>query len=212
MRHNRTVCESGRRPGRPKVLHPARTTQALHPDRDHHRTRHRRPLPPGPALRLTGLARPLRDPAQHHRRPQRPHQRPRSRSPRPASPPPCPRHRRPVDLHRPAADGRQHPQDPRLAGPRRRRQGPHRPAGTPTASQPARLPPRRLTGTSSSPPDHLQPGGSAASQAGQQPHSRPAGPPRPGHTAASTDVRAWRHTKNQVTATVLSVSDRQFCR
>ena len=30
---------------------PARTTQALPPDRDHHRTGHRRPLPPGPPLR-----------------------------------------------------------------------------------------------------------------------------------------------------------------
>ena len=49
----------------------ARTTQALHPDRDHHRPRHRRPLPPGPALRQPGLARPLRHLAEHHRRPQR---------------------------------------------------------------------------------------------------------------------------------------------
>ena len=49
----------------------ARTAQDLHPDRDHHRPRHRRPLPPGPALRQPGLARPLRHLAQHHRRPQR---------------------------------------------------------------------------------------------------------------------------------------------
>ena len=33
-----------------------RTAQDLHPDRDHHRPRHRRPLPPGPALRQPGLA------------------------------------------------------------------------------------------------------------------------------------------------------------
>ena len=92
-------------------------------------------------------------------------QRPRPRSPRPARPPPRPRHRRPVDLHRAAADGRQHPQDPRLAGPDRPRQDPHHPAGTPAAGQPARLPPRRLTGTSS--PRHLD-------------TFRPAGQPRPG--------------------------------
>ena len=35
----------------------ARTAQDLHPDRDHHRPRHRRPLPPGPALRQPRLAR-----------------------------------------------------------------------------------------------------------------------------------------------------------
>ena len=49
----------------------ARTAQDLHPDRDHHRPGHRRPLPPGPALRQPGLARALRHLAQHHRRPQR---------------------------------------------------------------------------------------------------------------------------------------------
>ena len=76
-----------------------RTTQDLHPDRDHHRPGHRRPLPPGPALRQPGLARTLRHLAEHHRRPQRPGQRPRSRSPRPARPTPRPRHRRPVHLH-----------------------------------------------------------------------------------------------------------------
>ena len=37
-----------------------RTTQDLHPDRDHHRPRRRRPLPPGPALRQPGLAQDLR--------------------------------------------------------------------------------------------------------------------------------------------------------
>ena len=93
-----------------------------------------------------------------------------------------------------------------LAGPHRPRQDPHHPAGTAAAGQPARLPPRRLTGTSSPRHlDHRQPGGSAAPQAGQQPGSRPAGAPRPGHTAASAGVRARRHTKNKVTATVLSV-------
>ena len=152
---------------------PARTTQALHPDRDHHRPRCGRPLPPGPALRLTGLARPLCDPAQHHRRPQRLRQRHRPPGPRPARPAPCPRHRRPVGLHRPAANGRQHPQDPRLAGPHRPRQDPHHPAGTAAPVKPARLPPRRLTGTNSSRHlDHLQPGGSAAPQPGQQPRRR----------------------------------------
>ena len=77
-------------------------------------------------------------------------QRPRPRSPRPARPAPRPRHRRPVHLHRAAADGREHPQDPRLARPHRPRQGPHHPAGTAAPDQPARLPPRRLTGTAPS--------------------------------------------------------------
>jgi len=76
------------------------------------------------------------------------HTRPRLRSTRPARPPPRPRHRRTVDLHRPAAHGRQHPKDPRLARPHRPRQSPHHPAGTATPIKPARLPPRRLTGTS----------------------------------------------------------------
>ena len=44
----------GRAQGAPAA---ARTAQALPPDRDHHRPRHRRPLPPGPALRQPGLAR-----------------------------------------------------------------------------------------------------------------------------------------------------------
>ena len=91
----------------------------------------------------------LRHLAQHHRRPQRLRQRPSPPGPRPARPPPRPRHRRPVHLHRAAADGRQHPQDPRLAGTDRRRQGPHHPAGAAAPGQPPRLPPRRLTGTTS---------------------------------------------------------------
>ena len=119
------------RDGRAKVLQPPpEPPRICTPDRDHHRPRHRRPLPPGPALRQPGLAQDLRHLAQHHRRPQRLRQRPRPRSPRPARPAPRPRHRRPVGLHRAAADGRQHPQDPRLAGPDRPRQGPHHPAGT----------------------------------------------------------------------------------
>jgi hypothetical protein len=65
--------------------------------------------------------------------------------PRPARPPPRPRHRRPVPVHRAATDRRQHPQDPHLAGTRRRRQGRHRPAGTPTPGQPPRSPARPLT-------------------------------------------------------------------
>ena len=58
----------GRRQGAPAA---PRTAQDLPADRDHHRPRHRRPLPPGPALRQPRLARPLRHLAQHHRRPQR---------------------------------------------------------------------------------------------------------------------------------------------
>ena len=146
---------------------PARTAADLHPDSDHHRPGHRRPLPPGPALRQPRLARPLRHLAQHHRRPQRAHQRPRPRSPRRTRPPPGPRHRRPVHLHRTAADGRQHPQDPRLAGPHRPRQDPHHPARTTAAGQPPRPPPRRLTGINS--PRHLD----TVSPA-DQPRPRPA--------------------------------------
>ena len=137
------------RDGRAKVLQPPpEPPQDLHPDRDHHRPRHRRPLPPGPALRQPRLARALRHLAEHHRRPQRLRQRHRPPGPRPARPPPRPRHRRPVHLHRAAADRRQHPQDPRLAGPHRPRQDPHHPAGTAAPHQPARLPPRRLTARS----------------------------------------------------------------
>ena len=190
-----------------------RTAQDLHPDRDHHRAGHRRPLPPGPALRQPGLAQDLRHLAQHHRRPQRAHQRPRPRSPRPARPAPRPRHRRPVHLHRAAAHGRQHPQDPRLAGPHRPRQGPHHPPGTAAPDQPARLPPRRLTRTSS--PRHLdtsQPGRSATPQASPCPPNRPAATPGQAGQRPAPVSEPRRHTKKQVTATVLSVRHRQFCR
>ena len=122
-----------------------RTAADLPPDRDHHRARHRCPLPPGPALRQPRLARPVRHAAQHHRGPQRLRQRPRPPGPRPARPPPRPRHRRPVPVHRTAARRRQHPQDPRLAGTDRRRQNRHRQPGTAPPGQPPRLPPRRLT-------------------------------------------------------------------
>ena len=165
--------------GSPTSCNHRLTTQALHPDGDHHRSRHRRPEPPGPALRLPAW-RSLRHPAEHHRGPQRLRQKPRPPGPRPASPPPRPRHRRPVHVHRAAADRREHPQDPRLASPHRPRQGPHHPAGTAAAGQPARLPPRRLTSISNPRhPDHLQPGRSAAPQAGPQPRIRPAGLPGP---------------------------------
>ena len=195
------------RDGRPKVLQPppeppricTQTAITIAPDIG---ARYRQDLPYGsPAWHAT-----LRHLAQHHRRPQRLRQRPRPPSPRPARPAPRPRHRRPVDLHRAAADGRQHPQDPRLAGPDRPRQGPHHPAGTAAADQPARLPPRRLTRHSS--PRHLDtfsPAGQPRPRPARSTRNRPAGTPRPGHTAASAGVRARRHTKNQVTATVLSV-------
>jgi hypothetical protein len=183
----------------------ARTTQALHPDRDHHRSRHRRPLPPGPALRLTGLARPLYDPAQHHRGPQRLRQRHRPPSPRPARPPPRPRHRRPVHLHRAAADGRQHPQDPRLARPHRPRQGPHHPARTTAADQPARLPPRRLTATSS--PATLI----THSPAGQ-PHPRPASNPASAPPAPPGQATHQPAPMSDPTSTIRNRSPPQFCR
>ena len=136
------------RDGRAKALQPfntTRTAQDLPPDRDNHRPRHRRPLPPGPALRQPRLARPVRHAAQYHRGPQRLRQRPRPPGPRPARPLPRPRHRRPVPVHRAAADGRQHPQDPRLEGTDRRRQDRHRPPGTAPPDQPAQLPSRRIT-------------------------------------------------------------------
>ena len=155
-----------------------RTAQDLHPDRDHHRPGHRRPLPPGPALRQPRLAQDLRHLAQHHRRPQRLRQRPRPPGPRPARPAPRPRHRRPVPVHRAAADGRQHPQDPRLAGPHRPRQGPHHPPGTAPPFKPARLPPRRLTGTSSPRHlDHRHPGRSATPRPARSTRNRPAATP-----------------------------------
>jgi len=151
--HPRLICPLRQasltpRDGRPKVLQPppepprlcTQTAITIAPDVG---ARYRQDLPYGsPAWHARYAA------LQHHRRPQRLRQRHRPPGPRPASPPPCPRHRRPVDLHRAAADGRQHPQDPRLAGAHRPRQGPHHPARTTAADQPARLPPRRLTGTS----------------------------------------------------------------
>ena len=70
-----------------------------------------------------------------------------------------------------------HPQDPRLAGPHRPRQGPHHPPGTAAPDQPARLPPRRLTSTSS--PRHLD-------------TSNPAGQPR---------LKPARNTRNRPAAT-----------
>ena len=163
---------------------------------DHDPAQRRRPLPPGPPLRQHRLARPLRHLAQHHRRPQRLRQRPSPRSPRPACPTPCSRHRRPVDLHRAAADSRQHPQDPRLAGPDRPRQDPHHPARTTAPFKPARLPPRRLTRTSTHASSLITSTRAVShAQAGEQPRSRPAGAPRPGRTAISAGVRAPRHTK-----------------
>ncbi len=148
----------------------ARTAQDLPPDRDHHRPGHRRPLPPGPALRQPGLARVLRHLAEHHRRPQRPGQRYCSRSPGPARPTPRPRHRPPAGLHRAAAGGRQRAQDPRLAGPDRPRQGSHHPAGTAAAGQPARLPPRRPT--SAHPRRHRSSSPSRAKHAPRRPTAR----------------------------------------
>ena len=131
---------------------------------------HRRPLPPGPALRQPRLARPVRHLAQHHRGPQRLRQRPRPPGPRPARPPPRPRHRRPVPVHRAAARRRQHPQDPRLAGTDRPRQNRHHPPGTAPPDQPPRLPPRRLTPAQQPRHrDHHQPAGSSGTP--EQPDS-----------------------------------------
>ena len=208
--HPRLICPLRQaslspRDGRAKVLQPppeppricTQTAITIAPDIG---ARYRQDLPYG----QPGLAQDLRHLAQHHRGPQRLRQRPRPPGPRPARPAPRPRHRRPVHLHRAAADRRQHPQDPRLAGTHRPRQGPHHPAGTAPPLKPARLPPRRLTGQAA----HatlitVSPGGSAtpSQPAAPQPRRRP----RPGRTAASTDVRTRRHTKNQATATVLSV-------
>ena len=72
--------------------------------------------------------------------------------------------------------------------------------------QPARLPPRRLTAHSSPRHlDHHQPGRSATPQASPQHPQQARRHSRPGRTATSASVRARRHTKDQVTATVLSV-------
>ena len=185
---------------------PARTPQALPPDRDHHRPRHRRPLPPGPALRQPSLAQVLRHLAQHHRRPQRLRQRPSTRSPRAASTAPCPRHHRPIDLHCTAADGRQHPQDPRLAGTGPRRKGQHHPPGPAAPGQPPRLPPRRLTARSThSHHSPASPGQAATPRAVNSSATDPLAPRDQVSTATSTNVRPRHHTQRQVTARVLSV-------
>ena len=204
------------RDGRAKVLQPPpeppricrQTAITIAPDTG---ARYRQDLPYGsPAWHA-----PLRHLAQHHRRPQRAHQRPRPRSPRPARPAPRPRHRRPVHLHRAAADGRQHPQDPRLARPHRPRQGPHHPARTTAPDQPARLPPRRLTGTSS--PRHLdtyQPGRSATPQASPQHPQQARRHSRPSQTAIRAECQnpapyeksGHRHSSVGMTPPVLSVT------
>ncbi len=77
--------------------------------------------------------------------------------------------------------------------------------------RPGLVPDRRLTGKH---PASLiaSPGGQPPPQASRQPRICPVRAPRTGHTAASASIRARRHTKDQVTATVLSVQDRQFCR
>ena len=193
---------------------PARTPQALPADRDHHRPGHRRPLPPGPALRQPRLARPLRHLAEHHRRPQRLRQRPRPPGPRPARPPPRPRHRRPVDLHRTAADRRQHPQDPRLAGAHRQRQSPHHPPGTAAPSQPdATTSPTADRRSTPSATGHLHPAGQAAHASSSAGNS--ATPPAPA-TSSHGDQRHCqtpaRILKNRPPPAVLSVRHRQFCR
>jgi hypothetical protein len=202
------------RDGRPKVPQPPQepprlcrqTAITIAP-------RHRRPLPPGPPLRQRRLARPLRHLAQHHRRPQRLRQRPRPPGPCPARPPPRPRHRRPVDLHRAAADRRQHPQDPHLASAHRHRQSPHHPASTTAASQPQRLPPRRLTGAHPhAPPGHLHSAGQSTPCTGRQPGNRPPQAPEPAHTATRAICQTPARYSETVTGTVLSVQHRQFCR
>jgi len=184
---------------------PARTPQALPADRDHHRPRHRRPLPPGPALRQPRLARPLRHLAEHHRRPQRLRQRPRPPGPLPARPPPGARHRRPVDLHRAAADRRQHPQDPRLASAHRQRQSPHHPASTTAASQPERLPPRRLTGAHPQAPPVIftQPG---------KARPTPAGSPATGHRRRLNQLTRRHEPLSDPRAILRNRSPKQFCR
>ncbi len=204
------------RDGRPKVLQPPDEPPRLcRQIRDHHRPRHRRPLPPGPALRHPRLARPLRHLAQHHRRPQRLRQRPRPPRPRPARPPPRPRHRRLLPVHRAAADGRQHPQDPRLAGPDRQRHSRHRPPGTPAPGQPPRLPARRLTRAKlpAPPLTSITSPATATLQAARtrrpgcrRPVNRPAQRPEPMSDTAGTNRNGHRHSSVGTTPAVLSVT------
>ena len=69
-------------------------------------------------------------------------------------------------------------------------------AGTAAPRQPARLPPRRLTGNKQpSPPRYLQPARSAAPQASMQRPQQAHRNYRPGPTVISASVRAWRHTE-----------------
>ena len=62
------------------------------------------------------------------------------------------------------------------------------------------------------PPRYLQPRRSATPRASPQHRNRPTSAPGKAGTAMSIGVRARRQTKNQVTARVLSVRHRQFCR
>ena len=183
-----------------------RTAEDLPPDGDHHRPGHRRPLPPGPALRQPGLAQDLRHLAQHHRRPQRLRQRPRPRSPRPARPPTRPRHRRPVHLHRPAAHGaniRKIRAWRALTAPGKAAS----PSGHGGAAQASAT--TTQTANSAQPPASPPAGPTQARQArprsGLNAASRPSAPSNPDHTAINATVRPPHHTQKQATARVLSV-------
>ena len=133
-------------------------------------------------------------------------QRPRARSPRPARQTARPRHRRPVRSSPPccswpptsarSAPGGPSPTATRPASPAGHGDaGPACPATSPTADTHKQPPP----------PRYQQPGRSATPQATPQHPEQARRHSRPGRTATSASVRARRHTKKQVTATVLSV-------
>ena len=88
----------------------------------------------------------------------------------------------------------------------------HHPASTTAASQPERLPPRRLTGAHPRRHRSSSPAGQSTPYAGRQPGNSPPQAPEPAHTATRTIVRPPRDTQKQVTDAVLSVRHRQFCR
>ena len=182
------------RDGRPKVLQPPPEPPGSAP-------RRRSPSLPKPAPATARTCPTAHRPGTHVMRPCATPSKalngcaktPRPPSPRPASPPPRPRHRRAADLHGGAADRRQHPQGPRLAGPDRPRQGRASPGGHGGAVRARALPPRRLTGTAD--PATLitySPAGQHAPPGRQQPRIRPAGAPRPGHTAATLRQKSRR--------------------
>ncbi len=185
----------------------ARTAADLPPDGDHHRPGHRRPLPPGPALRLTSLAQAryatlrntieglngyVKDPA-HQALAQPARRRVRGIAARSLF----------TALLLMAANIRKIRAWRALTASDQSR---HHPPGTATPHQPARLPPRRLTRAQHPPPPRpASPSQATATpQTGQNTATRLPAPGNRPRTAARADVRPRRHNQKR--------SPMQFCR